>query len=202
MTETIEATVENTEVPAVNTNPKMKWYIIQAATGSEKAVVRNVKERIASAKMEHMFGEFLVPEEEVIEVKEGVKKSTSRRFYAGYVFVNMEMTEDTWYLVKKTSKVVNFICGMKDQPAPVAQKDMEKVFQAVGKSKGSPVTKYKIVFEVGSRVRVLDGPFMGFEGVVEECLPDKAQVKVNVYIFGRPTPVNLDIKQIEQIKDK
>lgn len=173
-----------------------RWYVVQAYSGFEKHVMRALKERIELKGMEASFGEVLVPTEEVVEMKDGKKRKSERKFYPGYVLVQMEMNDDTWHLVKSTPKVLGFIGGTADRPAPISDKEAEAILRRVESGVDKP--KPKTLFEAGEVVRVIEGPFADFNGVVEEVDYEKSRVKVAVLIFGRSTPVDLEFSQIEK----
>lgn len=158
--------------------------------------MRSLKERIVLKGMEDQFGEILVPTEEVVEMREGKKRKSERKFYPGYVLVQMEMNDDTWHLVKSTSRVLGFIGGTPDKPAPISDKEAEAILRRV--ESGADKPKPKTLFEAGEVVRVIDGPFADFNGVVEEVDYEKSRVKVAVLIFGRSTPVDLEFSQVEK----
>nr|WP_315469671.1 transcription termination/antitermination protein NusG [uncultured Undibacterium sp.] len=174
-----------------------KWYAVHAYSGMEKSVHRALVERIERAEMQDMFGQILVPTEEVIEVKNGKKSVTERRLFPSYVFVEMEMTDDTWHLVKNTSKVTGFIGGKSNKPAPIPRHEIEKVLQQVQDGVEKP--RPKVLYEVGEVVRIKEGPFTDFNGNVEEVNYAKSKVRVNVTIFGRATPVDLEFGQVEKV---
>ncbi|PKL94373.1 MAG: transcription termination/antitermination protein NusG, partial [Gammaproteobacteria bacterium HGW-Gammaproteobacteria-8] len=167
-----------------------RWYVVHAYSGFEKQVQRSLKERIARAGMEDLFGEVLVPTEEVVEMKKGVKRKSERKFFPGYVLVEMEMNEDSWHLVKDVPKVMGFIGGKQDKPAPISQKEADAIINRVAEGVDKP--KPKVLFEPGELVRVTDGPFNDFNGTVEEINYDKSRLRVAVSMFGRSTPVELD----------
>ncbi|ABC32874.1 transcription termination/antitermination factor NusG [Hahella chejuensis KCTC 2396] len=173
-----------------------RWFVVQAYSGFEKHVMRSLKERIVLKGMEDQFGEILVPTEEVVEMKEGKKRKSERKFYPGYVLVQMEMNDDTWHLVKSTTRVLGFIGGTPDKPAPISDKEAEAILRRV--ESGADKPKPKTLFEAGEVVRVIDGPFADFNGVVEEVDYEKSRVKVAVLIFGRSTPVDLEFSQVEK----
>lgn len=158
--------------------------------------MRALKERVELKAMEASFGEVLVPTEEVVEMKDGKKRKSERKFYPGYVLVQMEMNDDTWHLVKSTPKVLGFIGGTADRPAPISDKEAEAILRRVESGVDKP--KPKTLFEAGEVVRVIEGPFADFNGVVEEVDYEKSRVKVAVLIFGRSTPVDLEFSQIEK----
>lgn len=176
--------------------PGMQWYVVHAYSGMEKAVERNIVERINRASMQAKFGRFLVPTEEVVEIKNGQKKTTERRFFPGYVLVEMVMDDETWHLVKHTNKVTGFVGGAKNRPAPISEEDVQKIVNQM--QVGTEKPRHKVEFENGEYVRVKDGPFTDFNGTVEEVNYDKNKVRVSVTIFGRATPVELEFSQIEK----
>jgi transcriptional antiterminator NusG len=179
-----------------STNPDMRWYVVHAYSGMEKAVERNIQERIARAGMESKFGRILVPMEEVVEIKNGQKKTTERKFFPGYVLVEMVMEDDTWHLVKHTSKVTGFVGGGKMRPSPISEAEVMKIVNQM--QEGTEKPRHKVEFMSGEYVRVKEGPFADFNGTIEEVNYDKNKVRVAVTIFGRSTPVELDFSQIEK----
>jgi transcription termination/antitermination protein NusG len=187
---------EQPAVPAKPTHPDMHWYVVHAYSGMEKAVERNIRERIMRAGMQDMFGEILVPTEEVVEIKNGQKKTSERRFYPGYVLVQMIMNDDTWHLVKHTNKVTGFVGGAKNRPAPISQDEVGKILGQM--EEGTEKPRHKVEFITGEYVRVKDGPFTDFNGTVEEVNYEKNKVRVSVTIFGRATPVELEFSQVEK----
>ncbi len=182
--------------PAAVVNPDLRWYVVHAYSGMEKTVERNIAERIATANMQAKFGRILVPTEEVVEVKNGQKKTTERKFFPGYVFVEMVMDDDTWHLIKHTNKVTGFIGGGKNRPSPISEAEVQKIISQM--QTGNEKPRHKVEFEVGEFVRVKDGPFTDFNGSVEEVNYEKSKVRVAVTIFGRSTPVELEFSQIEK----
>jgi transcriptional antiterminator NusG len=174
----------------------MRWYVVHAYSGYEKTVQRTLKERVARAGLEDRFGDILVPTEEVVEMKDGQKRSSERKFFPGYVLVQMEMNEGTWHLIKDTPRVMGFIGGTADKPAPITEKEAEAILRRV--ADGSDKPRPKTLFEPGEVVRVIDGPFADFNGVVEEVNYEKSRVQVAVLIFGRSTPVELEFGQVEK----
>ncbi len=178
------------------TNPDLRWYVVHAYSGMEKAVERNIIERIARAGMESKFGRILVPMEEVVEIKNGQKKTTERKFFPGYVLVEMVMDDDTWHLVKHTNKVTGFVGGAKNRPAPISESEVMKIVNQM--QEGTEKPRHKVEFLVGEFVRVKEGPFTDFNGSVEDVNYEKSKVRVAVTIFGRATPVELDFSQIEK----
>ena len=184
------------ETLAPTTNPDLRWYIVHAYSGMEKAVERNITERINRAGMQNKFGRILVPTEEVVEMRNGKRKTTERRLFPGYVFVEMVMEDDTWHLVKHTSKVTGFVGGAKNRPAPISEAEIQKIVDQV--QEGSDKLRHKIEFMVGELVRVKEGPFTDFNGSVEEVNYEKSRLRVSVAIFGRSTPVELEFSQVEK----
>lgn len=180
----------------VSANPDLRWYIVHAYSGMEKAVERNIQERIVRAGMEQKFGRILVPTEEVVEMKNGQRKTTERRLFPGYVFVEMVMDDDTWHLVKHTSKVTGFVGGVKNRPAPISEDEVQKIVSQM--EQGTDKPRHKIEFMVGELVRVKEGPFTDFNGSVEEVNYEKNRLRVSVMIFGRSTPVELEFAQVEK----
>ena len=174
----------------------MRWYVVHAYSGYEKAVMRSLAERIETSKVKEHFGEVLVPTEEVVEMRAGKKRRSERKFFPGYVLVHMDLNDDTWHLVKATPRVMGFIGGKADAPAPLSDAEAEAILNRVreGTEKATP----KTMFEPGELVRVVDGPFNDFSGVVEEVNYDKNRMVVGVTIFGRSTPVELDFSQVEK----
>ncbi len=184
------------EAAAAPKNPDLRWYVVHAYSGMEKAVERNIIERIARSGMENKFGRILVPMEEVVEVKNGQKKTTERKFFPGYVLVEMVMDDDTWHLVKHTNKVTGFVGGAKNRPAPISEAEVMKIVNQM--QEGTDKPRHKIEFVVGEYVRVKEGPFTDFNGSVEDVNYEKSKVRVSVTIFGRSTPVELEFSQIEK----
>jgi transcriptional antiterminator NusG len=182
--------------PAKPVNPDLRWYVVHAYSGMEKAVERNIRERITRAGMQDMFGEILVPTEEVVEIKNGQKRTSERRFYPGYVLVQMIMNDDTWHLVKHTNKVTGFVGGAKNRPAPISEDEVAKILGQMEEGVEKP--RHKVEFVTGEYVRVKDGPFTDFNGTVEEVNYEKSKVRVSVTIFGRATPVELEFSQVEK----
>jgi len=173
-----------------------RWYVVHAYSGFEKQVKRSLEDRIQRAAMEDLFGDVLVPTEEVVEMKGGQKRRSDRKFFPGYVLVEMEMTDETWHLVKDVPKVMGFIGGTADRPAPISQKEADAILNRV--QEGADKPRPKVLFEPGEMVRVVDGPFNDFNGVVEAVDYDKSRLKVAVLIFGRSTPVELEFHQVEK----
>lgn len=173
-----------------------KWYVVHAYSGFEKNVSRALRERIELSALQEFFGEIMVPVEEVVEMRGGQKRRSERKFFPGYVLVEMELNDDTWHLVKETPRVMGFIGGKADHPAPLTESEANAILDrvAAGSDKATP----KTIFEPGELVRVIDGPFNDFNGVVEQVNYEKSKVQVAVTIFGRSTPVELDFGQVEK----
>ncbi|HFC4713790.1 TPA: transcription termination/antitermination protein NusG [Neisseria gonorrhoeae] len=174
-----------------------KWYVVQAYLGFEKNVQRILEERIAREEMGDYFGQILVPVEKVVDIRNGRKTISERKSYPGYVLVEMEMTDDSWHLVKSTPRVSGFIGGRANRPTPISQREAEIILQQV--QTGIEKPKPKVEFEVGQQVRVNEGPFADFNGVVEEVNYERNKLRVSVQIFGRETPVELEFSQVEKI---
>ncbi len=186
------------EVPFVATPATNKrWYVVHAYSGMEKAVERNLRERIDRSELQGKFGRILVPMEEVVELKNGKKSVSERRFFPGYVLVEMEMADDTWHLVKHTSKVTGFVGGAKNRPSPISEAEVMKIVTQMQEGVEKP--RPKVQWEVGELVRVKEGPFTDFNGAVEDVNYDKSKVRVSVTIFGRATGVELDFSQVEKV---
>ena len=175
---------------------KKVWYIVQAYSGFELQVKRSLEERIKLAHAEEQFGEILVPTEEIIEIRAGKKRKSERKFFPGYVLVQMEMNESAWHLVRRVPKVLGFVGGTPDQPAPISAKEAESILQRIQEGVDKP--RPKVLFEPGEAVRVTEGPFADFTGAVEEVNYEKNRLRVAVLIFGRSTPVDLDFSQVEK----
>ncbi|MDP2827650.1 MAG: transcription termination/antitermination protein NusG [Sulfuricellaceae bacterium] len=173
-----------------------RWYVIHAYSGFEKSVQRALLERIERAGMQDLFGEILVPVEEVVEMKAGQKSISERKFFPGYVLAQMDLTDESWHLVKSTPKVTGFVGGSGNKPTPITEKEVAAIMRQIQEGVEKP--KPKVLFEVGEAVRVTEGPFNDFHGNVEEVNYDKNKLRVSVLIFGRPTPVELDFGQVEK----
>lgn len=173
-----------------------RWYVVHAHSGYEKHVMRALTERVKLAGMEDKFGEILVPTEEVVEMKNGVKRKSERKFFPGYVLVQMEMDDESWHLVKECPKVMGFIGGKADKPAPITDREAENILNRIRTNVDAP--RPKTLFEPGEVVRVVDGPFADFNGVVEEVNYEKSRLRVAVMIFGRSTPVELEFTEVEK----
>lgn len=195
--DTPAAATADAAAPAAAVASSKRWYIVHAYSGMEKAVERNLRERIDRAGMQDKFGRILVPTEEVVELKNGKKSVTERRIYPGYVLVEMDMADDTWHLVKHTSKVTGFIGGARNRPAPISEAEVAKIVNQMQEGVDKP--KPKVEWTVGELVRVKEGPFTDFNGAVEDVNYEKSKVKVSVTIFGRATGVELDFGQVEKI---
>lgn len=174
----------------------LRWYVVQAYSGYELKVQKLLLERIEREGLDDRFGEVLVPTEEIVEMRAGQQRKSERKFFPGYVLVEMDMDDETWHLVKNTPRVLGFIGGTADRPAPISEKEANEILQRVEDSTDKP--KPKILFEPGEVIRVTDGPFADFNGVVEKVDYDKSRVKVSVSIFGRSTPVDLEFSQVEK----
>ncbi|MCG6971262.1 MAG: transcription termination/antitermination protein NusG [Gammaproteobacteria bacterium] len=172
------------------------WYVVHAYSGFEQQVKRSLEERIKRKGLDEHFGEILVPTEEVVEMREGQKRKSERKFFPGYVLVQMEMNDETWHLVKDAPKVLGFIGGTGDKPTPITEKEAMSILQRVQEGVDKP--RPKVLFEPGEMVRITDGPFNDFNGVVEEVDYEKSKMRVSVLIFGRSTPVELEFGQVEK----
>ena len=192
-----EESLENTLITTAPAHPDMRWYVVHAYSGMEKAVERNILERIQQAGMQSKFGRILVPTEEVVEMRNGQRTITERRFFPGYVLVEMVLDDDTWHLVKHTNKVTGFVGGAGNRPSPISDKEVEKIMAQMQEGVEKP--RPKTLFEVGEMVRVKEGPFTDFNGNVEEVNYDKSRLRVSVTIFGRATPVELEFGQVEKV---
>ncbi|PIE82697.1 MAG: transcription termination/antitermination protein NusG [Candidatus Contendobacter odensis] len=175
----------------------MQWYVVQAYSGFEQQVKRTLQERINREELQHRFGQILVPTEEVVEMRDGQKRKSDRKFFPGYVLVEMEMDNETWHIVRNSPKVLGFIGGSGDNPAPISTKEIQVILQRIQDGVDKP--KPKVLYEPGEMVRVTDGPFNDFEGVVEEVNYEKNRLRVGVMIFGRTTPVELEFGQVEKV---
>ena len=182
---------------AAATASGLRWYVVHAYSGMEKAVERNIRERIDRSGMGAKFGRILVPTEEVVELKNGKKSVTERRFFPGYVLVEMLMDDESWHLIKHTSKVTGFVGGARNRPAPISEAEVMKIVNQMQEGVDKP--RPKVLWQVGELVRVKDGPFTDFNGAVEDVNYEKSKVRVSVTIFGRATPVELDFAQVEKV---
>ena len=174
----------------------MRWYVVHVYSGSRTRSCACLKERIERSGHQDEFGDVLVPTEEVVEMRDGQKRRSDRKFFPGYVLVNMEMNDGTWHLVKSVPKVMGFIGGSSDRPAPITDREADAILQRVQEGVDKP--RPKVLFEPGEAVRVIDGPFNDFNGVVEEVNYEKSRMRVAVTIFGRSTPVELEFGQVEK----
>lgn len=174
----------------------LKWYIIQVYSGFENKVKTALEERIASSAHPEKFGEVVLPTEQVVELVKGKRRESSRKFYPGYILVQMTLDDETWYIVNNTAKVTGFLGG-RDKPTPIPDKEAERILNRMEAGKLQPKPKFH--FEVGDEIRVVDGPFNNFNGTVQEVNPEKGKIRVLVSIFGRPTPVELDFIQVSRL---
>ena len=174
----------------------LRWYVVHVYSGSEKKVAEAIKDQISRKGMQEYFSEVLVPTEEVVEVRRGVRVNSERKFFPGYILINMELSDETWHLVKSQSRVTG-ILGSKGKPVPITEKEAQQLINQI--SEGIERHRASIIYEVGEQVRVCDGPFASFNGLVEDVDEDKARLKVAVSIFGRSTPVDLDYSQVEKV---
>jgi transcriptional antiterminator NusG len=175
---------------------ELKWYIVHVYSGFEDKVKRNLDERIEALGPKESFGKILVPTEQVIELRKGQKKTSSRKFYPGYILVQMALSKVTWHLVNDTSKVTGFVGG-EINPTPISDEEAERIVRQMEEGVSRPKARYS--FEEGDEVRVVDGPFTNFQGTVEEMKPDKEKLRVLITVFGRPTPVELDFIQVNKV---
>ena len=175
----------------------MRWYVIHVYSGFEKKVASSIREQAEQKNLADKFEEILVPTEEVVEVKRGAKVNAERKFFPGYVLIKMDLTDETWHLVKNTAKVTGFLGGRGVRPSPISEAEASRIMRQV--QEGIERPKPSITFEIGEQVRVSDGPFTSFNGVVEEVDEEKSRIKVAVSIFGRATPVELEYSQVEKV---
>jgi len=176
----------------------LRWYIIHVYSGSEKKVAEAILEQAQKKGLSSKIPEVLVPLEQVVEVKKGEKITSERKVFPGYVFVQTDMSDETWHLIKNTAKVTNFLGGKGNKPIPISQVEIQRIMSQAEERVNSP--KHKVSFEIGEQVRVCDGPFSSFNGLVEEIEEEKERLKVSVSIFGRSTPVDLEFSQVEKVK--
>ena len=174
----------------------LSWYVVHSYSGYENQVKRSLEDRIVRGGMESKFGKILVPTEEVVEMKDGQKRKSDRKFFPGYVLVEMTMDDDSWHLVKDCPKVMGFIGGTSDRPTPISEREVNVILDRI--TDGAAKPRPKVLFEVGEVVRVIDGPFADFNGVVEEVNYEKSRLRVAVTIFGRSTPVELEFGQVSK----
>ncbi len=175
----------------------MRWYVVHAFSGFENQVKRSLEERISRKGVENLFEQILIPTEEVVEVRDGQKRKSDRKFFPGYVLVQMELNDESWHLVKEVPRVLGFIGGTGDRPMPISEKEAQAILNRV--EEGAEKPRPKVLFDVGELIRITDGPFNDFNGVVEEIDYDKSRLRVEVTIFGRSTPVDLEFSQIEKV---
>lgn len=174
----------------------LRWYVVHAYSNFEAKVKQALEERIKRENLDHLFGKILIPTEEVVEMRMGQQRKSDRKFFPGYVLVQMELTDETWHLVKEIPKVLGFIGGTSDRPAPISEKEAMAILNRVEEGVNKP--RPKVLFEAGEVVRVIDGPFKDFNGVVEEVNYDKNKLRISVLIFGRSTSVELAFGQVEK----
>lgn len=182
---------------AVETNIVKRWYVVHAYSGFESFVMQELTSRIAREGLEEMFGEIIVPSENIVEMRAGAKRKSSRKFFPGYVLVQMAMDEKTWHLVRSTPRVLGFVGGKSEKPTPITDAEANGILQRIQDGKDKP--KPKVLFENGEMIRIIDGPFNEFNGSVEEVDYNKSKLRVAVSIFGRSTPVELEFTQIEKV---
>lgn len=193
--EVVESSIEHKPLTDVN-YPDHKWYVVNAHSGMEYKAKLSLEERVKSLKKESLVSEVIVPEETVVELVRGQKKTTKRKFFPGYILVKMKLTDETWHLIKNTPKITGFV-GDKRNPVPVPESEIMRMTNRI--SEGASRPKSKVSFAEGEKVRVVDGPFNNFNGVIEDVNADKGKLRVLVSIFGRSTPVELDFVQVEKI---
>lgn len=178
-------------------NPNWKWYVVHTFSGYENRAKLSLLDRVRAEKLDEHFGQILIPTESVVERKKGAQRTTKRKFFPGYIIVQMELTDETWHLVKNTQKITGFVGGNQRRPRPMRDAEVDRLTQQMEEGTSKPKPKQN--FEEGMTVRVNDGPFMNFTGTVEEVRPDKQKLRVLVSIFGRATPVELDFIQVETV---
>ena len=187
---------ETVDEKAPHREDRMKWYIVHTYSGFENKVKKNLEETVKTLGQEESFGRILVPTEQVVELKKGQKRTSSRKFYPGYIMIRMVLNEETWHTVRNISKVTGFVGG-EIKPTPIPDEEAERILRQMEEGVSKPKSKYH--FEEGDEVRVVDGPFTNFQGVVEEVKPDKEKLRVLITIFGRSTPVELDFIQVNKV---
>lgn len=193
--ETLESSTERKPLTDID-YPDHKWYVVNAHSGMEYKAKLSLEERVRSLHKESLVSEVIVPEETVVELVRGQKKTTKRKFFPGYILVKMKLTDDSWHLIKNTPKITGFV-GDKRNPAPVPESEIQRMTNRI--SEGASRPKSKVNFAEGEKVRVVDGPFNNFNGVIEDINADKGKLRVLVSIFGRSTPVELDFVQVEKV---
>jgi transcriptional antiterminator NusG len=191
-----EEKVTEEKLPEEKKSNKLHWYVVHAYSGFELYVKDALTKRIKELGKEEFFGEILVPKEQVVEMRQGQKRTSERKYFPGYVLLQMVMNDETWHLVKSVPKVMGFTGGTSDHPAPISDKEVDEILDRVRAGVDKP--KPKVVYEVGEVVRVIDGPFADFNGVVEDVNYEKSRLRVAVLIFGRSTPVELEFGQVEK----
>ena len=174
----------------------LRWYVVQAYSGYEQQVMQTIKDRIERSELQDQFGKIMVPTEEVVEMRDGKKRKSERKFFPGDVLVQMDMNDATWHLIKESPRVLGFIGGTSDKPAPISEAEAENILQRIEEGVDKP--RPKVLFEAGEVVRVIDGPFTDFNGVVEDVNYERSRLRVSVAIFGRSTPVELEFTQVEK----
>lgn len=174
----------------------LRWYVVNVYSGFEKKVAQTLREQALKKGLQDLFGDILVPSEEVIEIRRGAKVNVEKNYFPGYVIVKMDLNDETWHLVRNTPKVSGFLGG-KGKPSPISEAEVKRIIEQVQESIERP--RHMVDFEIGEQVRVSDGPFASFNGIVEEVDNEKSRLKVSVMIFGRPTPVELEFNQVEKV---
>lgn len=195
-TDAADAADAATDADAGAAKPGLSWYVVHVHSGFEAQVRQFLEERIERYGMQKRFGQIMMPKEEIVEMRSGQKRTVSRKFFPGYLLVEMDMDEDTWHLVKDVPRVLGFVGGSREKPTPIAQKEVDAILTRIREGAGKPMPR--VVFETGEVVRVIDGPFNDFNGAVEEVNYEKNRLLVLVQIFGRSTPVELDFDQVEK----
>jgi len=189
------APAEGSEGSLFEERPNHRWYVIHTYSGFEAKVKASIEQRVAAAGFQDKVSRILIPTEEVVELKKGKRKTSQRKFFPGYILIRMEMSDDLWYLIRSTAKVTGFV-GPGTRPTPIPDEEVRRIVQEM--EVGAERPRHKVLFIKGETVRIIDGPFTNFTGVVEEVKPDKGRLKVMVSIFGRPTPVDLEFLQVER----